>query len=272
MSFIPCMKASSYPSNNPPSYGHGLYAEPKLDGHRHLVRVHRDGKIESWSSQAKDAMRKMEHGLIRELRKWDPGVYDGELHMGPGHTSSEVAKIVNRPRLIFEAFDVLEDDGDSSIQLLSYTQRRRNLLVMARQNDRAGTSPSEFISSHDNMKLLRDKEWEVGGEGLMLKRPHSIYKPGKRTKDWLKVKGCNIALTTIIGYIPPNPEKPFEHGAVHLEDKEGRKTSVKVLNLAEKRYCLELHASGILIGKRIQIEYQSIIQGSYRHPRWDHWL
>lgn len=268
---IPCMKGTSYPEI-PPSYEYGLYAEPKFDGHRHIVRVYPDGTVEAWSSLAKDANRKMDPGLIEQLKRWIPGVYDGELHLGPKGTSSEVAKIVNRPHLIFEAFDILAINESTLIQRELYKHRRRELLLRATTSERTRVVQSELIYDHEAMKALRDREWGRGGEGLMLKNPNSIYKPGGRSKDWYKVKACQTAATTVIDYVPPKIDKPFEHGAVHLRDDEGRTTSVKVLNLVEKARCLKLHEEGKLIGRRLQIEYQQIIKGSYRHPRWDHWL
>ena len=119
--FIKPMLAKPLPKDFDPQHTE-VYVEPKFDGHRHLVRVQGGGKVVAWSSRMIDALHKMDLDLIREMANWPRGIYDGELHLGPGESSSDVAKLVNRSKLQYTIFDILELRGKS---LLSYTWRDR---------------------------------------------------------------------------------------------------------------------------------------------------
>ena len=267
MKRIKPMKASTYVAEEV-EFGNGLFAEPKMDGHRHIVRVLADGSMEAWSSGCKDSLHKMDDDLRNEVSRWAPGVYDGELHLGYGHTSSEVAKLVNRKHLIFEAFDLIA----FGYQRLPYSMRRSALVQMAKQGERATFTSVMTVKNDKEVERFTRREWERGGEGLIIKFPNGRYIPGMRSKAFLKVKASRVTIVTIERFKPPKVGALFEHGVVYVIDSHGNRTSVRVLNHVERENCIDLHATNQLIGSRIQIEYQSLINGSYRHPRWDHWV
>lgn len=244
-------------------------AEPKYDGHRHLVLVSRDYEVTAWSSRSIDATHKMDDELRGQLSRWKPGIYDGELHLGDGTTSSDVAKLANRSRLIYTAFDVLLLGGEPVIHL-PWTERRNMLRVAALVKERANMSPAWSCNSREHIDQMARDAWDVGNEGIMLKVMNAPYEPGKRRAHYMKVKAVETAVLLICGYDPPTT--PTEFGTVRLRSPEGVETAVKVKNRALRAFCLEQGEAG-LIDRALRIEYQmKTPDGNYRHPRWDHLL
>ena len=56
-----------------------------------------------------------------------------------------------------------------------------------------------------------------GGEGLMLRAPGSAYKPGKRTRDLLKVKRFHDAEATVIEHVPGKGKHKGRLGALRVK-------------------------------------------------------
>ena len=265
----------------PPDFDPGehgdIWAEPKFDGHRHLIRVYADGEIIAWSSRMKPALRKMDRELRTLMGSWPTGVYDGELHLGRGFVATDVAKKVNRHRLIFTAFDMLEFEGKPLIDL-GYRARRDILMSRVMEgpegepyieHPRTRLAISYRVPSIARLQSAKEHEWEQGGEGLILKVGSAPYEPGKRRRHFLKIKAVNSAVLTVTGYIPPSTKTEF--GTVILQDSDGITTAVKVKNKKERAFCLAQGEKG-LKGRKLAIEYQQKTKdGQYRHPMWDHW-
>lgn len=60
--------------------------------------------------------------------------------------------------------------------------------------------PQELISGFDNMKKLHDEWVEDGWEGAVIRNPDSVYKPGSRGNDWIKIKSYLDGTYKVIGY------------------------------------------------------------------------
>ena len=264
---LPPMFAESMPPDFDPA-ATPVAAEPKLDGHRHLVRVRPDGGVEAWSSREKDAGHKMDPELTLQISRWMPGIYDGELHLGYGHTSSDVALLRNRSKLIYTAFDVLAV-GDEAVTDLAWENRRTLLMAAVKDGSRCGVTMVRECRDQDVLRKLVCREWNKGGEGLMLKLKGAPYAPGCRREFFLKVKAVAHAVLTVTRYDPPATATEF--GTVHLIGSDGVATSVKVLNHFERAFCIKQGNEGLL-GRKLQIEYQMRTSSrSYRHPVWDGW-
>ena len=267
MNLIKPMLAKAVGENFDPSKT-PIQVEPKLDGHRHLIRVHADGSIQAWSRILKDGLRKMDDQMQREMREWTPGVYDGELDLGYGNSSSDVAMISRRGDLKYVAFDRLMMGG-VSIMHLSWKDRRYWLEHGAKVSDRTRIIPRWECSNREQLKHLSEREWERGGEGLVVKHLHRPYHPGKRSRFFGKIKKIKSSILIITKYSPPIKDSPTDMGVVSLVDDEGNRTSVKIRNHEMRDYCL--NNSNQVIGRKLSIEYQQRLPGgSYRHPRWDH--
>ena len=99
---------------------------------------------------------------------------------------------------------------------------------------------------------------------MMLKQSTSVYRPGSRTKCWLKVKPTERATFTITGW---KHAIRGPHGSTVLQDDEGVVTSVgtpnEILIMAD-------HNADALMGRRVIVKYTCrSTRGSYRHPRAD---
>lgn len=94
-------------------------------------------------------------------------------------------------------FDVLEIGGDS-VMALPYAERRGRLEALVRPGpvvsvppQAAGTPRAAFARSA-----------ELGLEGVIAKAPGSPYRPGVRTREWLKLKHTATQEVVIGGYRP----------------------------------------------------------------------
>ena len=95
--------------------------------------------------------------------------------------------------LVYYVFDLLEQDGESLVDL-PLTERRRRLKKLL------GRSRSvTFTDTFDDGDALLDAAAQQGLEGVMAKRPDSRYEQG-RSRQWLKVKVRPRQELVVAGY------------------------------------------------------------------------
>jgi len=161
--------------------------EPKFDGWRVIVAVDRDVRV--WTRRGHDLTERLSEvaGLTDALDA--PAVLDGELVAGQGRASdfySVLPKIAARSRrapLTFVAFDVLAFDGEPVIGW-PYERRRALLDDLALNGEAWCTTPILHGSVVDVLAACSAHDVE----GIVAKRVDSPYRPGERSRDWLKVK------------------------------------------------------------------------------------
>lgn len=242
-------------------YGSWLLEE-KHDGHRVSIRV--GAEVTAWSrprAGGESLTRNLPDAIRTEMRRLSPGVYDGELVV-PGGKSWDVTTIGSR--LVFVAFDLIERHGQD-LTRMPYEQRRERMLDELRKLPKGQTSVSCTTS---NPARWSDVEaiWKRGGEGAILKRPGSTYRPGYRSAEWIKVKESNAATFTITGF---EAGKMGPYSKFKLRDATGHDTTCKVLGNAMLAECAKAPQS--FIGRRAVISYQmKTPNGSYRHGVFDH--
>ncbi len=242
---------------------HEYVAEMKYDGHRMLTYVE-DGKVTTWSRTGKDSARKLSAQLTKSLTLLPDGVYDGELVHNGGH-SYDVSRITNVSRLTYVVFDVLETEGVRTYHK-SYTERRAILEDIFDPQDTPIVLALKYdIDSRDALDLLAERIWTERGEGLIVKRLTSAYHPGKRSDAFYKLKQCQHAVLTVVG---------FEGGTttgectIVLRDDDGNVCSVKIKNDAERARIRT--NPNVHIGRRFMITYhERTPDGAYRHPMAD---
>ena len=108
-----------------------------------------------------------------------------ELLQGRMHLSSEAAvrqRMSDIP-IRFMAFDLIWHKG-KDLTALPYTERRARLEALDLNGDYWQTPPSR----HGDGTALLEAARAQALEGVMAKRLDSPYVPGKRTRDWLKIK------------------------------------------------------------------------------------
>jgi hypothetical protein len=227
--------------------------DEKLDGHRCLVRV-ANGKVTTPLRSVT-----LPTHIVTPLSLMPDGVYDGEL-LVPGGVSTDVPNLACRNELIFAVFDILECNGTATMTM-PWTERRM-ILDMALQfapGQTAVVMVAEFEPSWAEVERI----WARGGEGVILKRKTSVYRPGHRSPDWLKVKALEHHTVTVIG---------FEAGSlgptavVLFKFDDGTEGRCKNLNNDELAASSANPAA--YVGRRLVVQCQQRMRGSKspRHP------
>ena len=165
----------------------GWVYEVKWDGYRALALVN-NGHVELSSRNSKSFNDKF-YPVFQELQTWKMNVVlDGEIvslnEKGIADFSSlQSWRSEADGQLVYYVFDVLWYEGKNLMQL-PLNERRQILksILPASPNikisDNFQTSGIEFFKLAEEMSL----------EGIMAKKADSLYYPGTRSKDWLKIK------------------------------------------------------------------------------------
>jgi len=243
--------------------------EEKLDGHRVVAVVDkfpdgRWGRVQAHSRpRAGDTARARElpDHIVEQLANLPNGTYDGELLAASGKAWDVTTGGSN---MVYVIFDMLEfASGDMKPQ--SYAQRREFLLGCLSKLPK-GQKAITSVLSLDPTWAAVEAIWKRGGEGAILKRRDSPYRPGHRSPDWIKVKRIASATLKITGF---TAGKSGPYSVTNLVDREGNETTVKTIDNATMRAIAKDPQAWI--GKRLVVSYQERLPGgSYRHIMWDH--
>jgi len=93
------------------------------------------------------------------------------------------------------AFDVLHLDGRSTLDL-PYTERRTLLESLSVGSDHWATPPV----FRDPPATIMEAARASGLEGVVCKRVSSVYVPGRRSDDWIKVRAFRTQEVVVAGY------------------------------------------------------------------------
>jgi bifunctional non-homologous end joining protein LigD len=215
------MKAtlSKLPSDDA-AYGY----EIKWDGVR-AIAFNEVGRLRLQSRNLRDLTAQYPEigALARELGARE-AILDGELVAFDEEGRPSFQRLQHRMHLASEAairrraretpvtyviFDLLYLEG-RSLMGLPYEERRRLL------EDLGLGGPSWQVPAYHRGegKALRDASRERGLEGIIAKRLASPYRPGKRSRDWLKVKNLRSQEIVIGGWLPGKGRREGEIGAL----------------------------------------------------------
>ncbi|MEO5832103.1 MAG: ATP-dependent DNA ligase, partial [Nakamurella sp.] len=198
--------------------------ENKWDGVRALAHI-RGGELTLLSRNGNDITATYPElaeitGLMGDL----DAVLDGEIVAcaAPGIPSfsrlqrrmnvsqpSEIARLRDEIPVEFYIFDLLELKG---VTLLGkrYDDRRRLLAALDLQGDRCHT-PAE-LPGPATAALAHTRERSL--EGIMAKRRDSVYRPGTRSRNWLKLKNFRDLEVIIGGWRPGNGNRAGSLGSL----------------------------------------------------------
>ena len=129
---------------------------------------------------------------------------------------SEVARLRHEIPVQYYAFDLLEVDGISLLNK-KYTDRRRLLLATSIDGDRCATP--DVLAGPADRALARSKE--LGWEGIVAKRRDSVYRPGKRSANWVKVKNFRDLEVIVGGWKPGNGARAGTLGSLLVGVPDG---------------------------------------------------
>ena len=199
----------------------GWLYEVKWDGYRAVAYLNK-GKVELKSRNNKSFNGKF-YPIYAALSKIKlNAVLDGEIIVASENGVSNFGDLQNWRSeadgdLKFYVFDLLWLDGFSYMHL-PLTERREKLESILPSHplihisQAFPTSGIEFFEAAGKMKL----------EGIMAKKADSDYKPGVRSREWLKIKTEMRQEVVIVGYTDPSGSRDH-FGALHIAAYAGKK-------------------------------------------------
>lgn len=189
----------------------GWLMSEKLDG----VRARWDGR-RLWSKQGEQFFPPQE--FIRNL---PPFALEGEL-WGGRQTFEQTVSIVSRQQvhagwleLKLGVFDVPEVDG-------GFSQRIEKARAWFATHPTAYAFVIEQIPVLDRAQVQQELERveEAGGEGLIVRRPDSLYRSG-RSAEILKIKTYQDAEAKVVAQLPGQGRNTGRLGALLVEEING---------------------------------------------------
>lgn len=197
------------------------FYELKYDGYRALAQVSK-GKVELISRNG-NSFTRMYQSLADELKKIkEDVVLDGEVVIENRHGRSDFQLLQNytttrEGTLKFYVFDLLYLNGH---RLDDFVLRERKELLSAffEKYELKNIFNSPYQTGGG--KKLFDKLSKKNYEGIIAKDPESLYRGGRRSDSWLKIKTEQSAEAVIAGYtLPQNSRKYF--GSLILGEYKG---------------------------------------------------
>jgi bifunctional non-homologous end joining protein LigD len=207
-----------------PPTARGWRCEFKWDGVRAIAYVD-GGRVQLKSRNDLDitAAYPELHALGRALGS-RPAILDGEIvafddqsrpsfgllqqrmHVRDARAARRMSHKVPVSYLVF---DVMHLDGRSTIDL-PYTERRALLESLELAGERWAT-PASYA---ERPQAVFDAALASGLEGVVCKRTTSVYVPGRRSEDWVKVRGFRTQEVVIGGYTPGKGSRSGGVGAL----------------------------------------------------------
>lgn len=188
--------------------------EIKWDGHRTLAHV--DGEAVRFQSTAGHDVTDRWSDVARLPGAVNAGtaILDGEMVVigDDGRPSFDLVQKRSADRTqpaLFQIFDVLRID-DTDTTSLAYLDRRRLLDGLVEDGDFWAVSPHRVGGGADLLAATVEQRLE----GIMAKRMDSTYRPGTRSKDWLKIKNRTRVELAIGGYTTGTGRRSSTFGAL----------------------------------------------------------
>ena len=200
--------------------GAGWLFEVKWDGYRAIATM-RSGEVELRSRNGNSLNERFPtvvSALVRALRTPDC-VLDGEVvAIGPDGraTFSAMQQGKQGTTYVYVAFDALEVEGEPLVGL-PLTERRERLARLVDKR-RGGVQLSDaFEDGHTLYEAAKEQRFE----GIIAKRADSVYEPGRRSRNWLKIKTHGRQEFVIAGYTKGQGRRSGRFGSLVLAVSEG---------------------------------------------------
>jgi bifunctional non-homologous end joining protein LigD len=182
--------------------------EVKWDGYRAIAEINKE-EIKLYSRSGLSFLR-LYPEVAEELKKIKEDVIlDGEIIVLNKNNKPDFQKLQQYNRhsslpILYYVFDCLSHNGKSIMELPLLERKKTAEKVLVKSNiikysDHVLQSGVEFFSKIIEMDL----------EGMIGKRASSLYYPGKRSRDWLKIKNHNTQEAVIAGYTAPRGSREY---------------------------------------------------------------
>lgn len=122
---------------------------------------------------------------------------------------TDIRRLQRKVPVVYVIFDVLYVDG-RSLMTSSYEQRRIELDSL----QLSGPNWNVPDYQRGDGQVLLDATRSQRLEGVVAKRLSSIYNPGRRSRQWLKIKNVNRQEVVIGGWIPGQGQRSETIGAL----------------------------------------------------------
>lgn len=199
----------------------GWLYEVKWDGYRALAYLN-NKEINICSRNNKSFNEKF-YPVLNALQQWKiNAVVDGEIMVINDKGISEFGDLQQwrseaDGELIFYLFDILWLEG-YNLMSLPLTERKKILSSVAPQSNIIRISESFETGATDFFEVAK----KMHLEGIIAKKEESIYKPGFRTKEWLKIKTQQRQEMVIGGYTKnENTSRQFSALLMGVYDDNG---------------------------------------------------
>jgi bifunctional non-homologous end joining protein LigD len=209
-----------------PFSAEGWLYELKYDGVRALASIESGALLLVGRKGRDETARYPELGAIPRGIKARQAILDGEIVVFDERGLTSFERLQSRVNLsrpadidraarerptVFIAFDVLElDDRDLMHTALRIRKKTLNDVL----------TPSSVLMYADHIEkegetFFREVQ-RMGAEGMMAKRADSLYRPGLRSRDWLKIKAWRTQSCVIIGFTAGQGRRREHLGALIL--------------------------------------------------------
>jgi bifunctional non-homologous end joining protein LigD len=200
--------------------GPGWLFEAKWDGYRAVARIS-GGAVTLTSRNGNDLTKRfpsVSRAIAQAVRTPDC-VLDGEVcALDEQGRATFSAMQQGRPgtAYVYVVFDVLEIDGGPLLDLPLRERRKQLERLLDRRVDSV-----QLSEATDDGEALMAAAKEQRYEGVIAKRADSRYEPGKRTRQWLKVKTHGRQEFVIAGYTKGQGRRAGRLGSLVLAVNEG---------------------------------------------------
>lgn len=184
--------------------------EIKLDGYRALAVIN-GGEIELWSRNRKSLTADYPE-VVAALKSVHcaNAVIDGEIVAldEQGHSRFQLLQQRgqrNRPPIVYYVFDLLHHDGRSLLHTPLEERQTALEVMVGKKSKTLRFSPIFEVEPAALLEAVRKK----GLEGIIAKKPGSLYEPDRRSGDWLKCKLHGEQEFVIGGFTPPKNSRPY---------------------------------------------------------------
>jgi len=204
--------------------------EIKWDGFRAIAYVNenlslrsRNGKELKYSFPELDELRKLARNVVLDgeiiVMREGKADFQALLERNKALSETEIELQSRRSPAVYIVFDILEKDGKTLIKI-PLIERKKILQNSVKEGPHILIS--DFVET--NGQAYYTAALEKGVEGIVAKKKDSLYEPGLRSANWLKLRRLNFCDCVIFGYTVGTGIRKKTFGALllGLYSREGK--------------------------------------------------